>query len=64
LLDNGCFVPDGTVIGEDPVEDAKHYYLTEDGVVVVTRDMLGQEWGYSPAGSVKHTHANDDVADN
>ena len=38
--------------------------MTEGGVVVVTRDMLGQEWEYSPAGSVKHTHANYDVADN
>jgi len=64
LLDNGCFVPDGTVIGEDPVEDAKRYYITEGGVTVVTRDMLGQEWEYSPAGSIKHTRPNNDKADN
>ena len=64
LLDNGCFVPDGTVIGEDPVADAERYYITEGGVTVVTRDMLGQEWEYSPAGSIKHTKANGDIADN
>ena len=60
LLDNGCFVPDGTVIGEDPVKDAERYYVTESGVVVVTRDMLGQEWEYSPEGSISHKHSDDD----
>ncbi len=43
IIDRGCVIPPGTVIGEDPEEDAKHYYRTEKGVVLVTREMLGQE---------------------
>jgi glucose-1-phosphate adenylyltransferase len=31
------------VIGEDAEEDAQHFYRTERGVVLVTREMLGQE---------------------
>lgn len=46
LLDNGCVVPDGTVIGENSAEDVKRYYVTEAGVVVVTREMLGQKRYY------------------
>jgi glucose-1-phosphate adenylyltransferase len=43
VLDRGCVVPPDLVIGEDPVEDAKRYYVTEGGVVLVTPEMLGQE---------------------
>jgi glucose-1-phosphate adenylyltransferase len=43
VLDRGCEVPPGMVIGEDPVEDARRFYVTEGGVVLVTPDMLGQE---------------------
>lgn len=59
LLDNGCIVPDGTVIGEDPEQDAKQYYRTENGVVVVTREMLGQRRRYSPSGSLVHVNYED-----
>jgi len=41
ILDKGCKVPDGTVIGEDPVEDAKRFHVSPEGVVLVTPDMLG-----------------------
>jgi glucose-1-phosphate adenylyltransferase len=43
VLDRGCVVPPDTVIGEDPVEDAKRFYVSEGGVVLVTPEMLGQE---------------------
>ena len=43
ILDKGCVVPDGTVIGENNKEDVKKYYVSENGVVLVTPDMLGQE---------------------
>ncbi|NKI36544.1 glucose-1-phosphate adenylyltransferase [Wenzhouxiangella sp. XN79A] len=46
LLDNGCQVPEGTVIGEDPAADAERFHVTEGGVVVVNRAMLGQDHGY------------------
>jgi len=36
-------IPPGTVIGQHPEEDARRFYRTEKGVVLVTREMLGQE---------------------
>ena len=46
IIDRGCIIPPGTVIGEDAEEDAQHFYRTERGVVLVTREMLGQEAHY------------------
>ncbi|WP_126454525.1 glucose-1-phosphate adenylyltransferase [Sulfuriflexus mobilis] len=43
VIDKGCEIPDGTVIGENEVEDRKKYYVSPKGVVLVTPDMLGQE---------------------
>ena len=43
VIDKGTTIPDNTVIGEDPVEDAKRFHITEKGVVLVTPDMLGQD---------------------
>ncbi len=43
VIDRGCDIPTGTVIGEDPEEDAARFYRTENGVVLVTPEMLGQE---------------------
>ena len=40
IIDEGAVVPDGTVIGVDPVADAKRFYVTERGVVLVTQAML------------------------
>ena len=51
LLDNGCHVPAGTVIGEDAEEDARRFHRTSKGVVVVNRDMLGQAREYLPFGT-------------
>ena len=48
ILDNECKVPDGTVIGEDPALDGQRYAITEGGVVVVNRRLLGQSNGYIP----------------
>ncbi|MDX1796015.1 MAG: glucose-1-phosphate adenylyltransferase [Hydrogenovibrio sp.] len=43
VIDKGCVIPEGTVIGEDPVEDAKRFCIEEpSGIVLVTPDMLGQ----------------------
>jgi glucose-1-phosphate adenylyltransferase len=43
VIDKGCLIPDGTIIGEDPEEDARRFYLTEGGVVLVCPEMLGQD---------------------
>ena len=34
-------IPDGTHIGEDFAADTERFYVTEQGVVLVTPDMLG-----------------------
>ncbi len=43
VIDRGCRIPPNTVIGEDPVEDAKRFHITPGGVILVTPEMLGQE---------------------
>ena len=42
VVDRGCVLPDNLVIGEDPVLDAERFERTENGVVLVTRDMLNR----------------------
>jgi len=48
ILDNGCYVPEGSVIGENPTEDARRFDVTPGGVIVVNREMLGQGVQYQP----------------
>lgn len=43
VIDRGCFIPEGMQIGVDLTEDAKRFYVSEKGVVLVTPDMLGQD---------------------
>ena len=46
IVDRGCTVPEGTVIGYDREADIKKgYRVTEKGVTLVTRAMLGQPVG-------------------
>jgi glucose-1-phosphate adenylyltransferase len=40
ILDENCVIPDGTQIGQDPEADAKRFFVTKRGVVLVTQDML------------------------
>ncbi|MFK5913846.1 MAG: glucose-1-phosphate adenylyltransferase [Woeseiaceae bacterium] len=42
VIDKGCNIPDGMVIGKDNEKDKEHFYISEKGVVLVTPDMLGQ----------------------
>ncbi|MBW9261374.1 MAG: glucose-1-phosphate adenylyltransferase [Candidatus Thiodiazotropha sp. (ex. Lucinisca nassula)] len=42
VIDRGCDIPEGTIIGEDPASDAERFYVSEKGVVLVTPEMLGQ----------------------
>lgn len=42
VVDKGCSIPPQTVIGQDLTEDAKRFYVTEQGIVLVTPEMLGQ----------------------
>ena len=43
VVDKGCIIPDGTIIGEDLNTDARRFHVTDGGVVLVTPEMLGQE---------------------
>ncbi len=40
VLDRGCRIPPGMVIGEDPAEDRERFDVTPEGVVLVTPEML------------------------
>ena len=42
IIDKGCAIPDGTVIGENLEEDAKKFHITPTGIRLVTPAMLGQ----------------------
>lgn len=42
IIDRGCYLPEGTVIGEDHEADAKRFRVTSKGIVLVTADMLKQ----------------------
>ncbi len=43
VIDKGCRIPEGTVIGEDPEEDARRFDVTPSGVTLVTPEMLAQD---------------------
>jgi glucose-1-phosphate adenylyltransferase len=40
VVDRGCQIPDGLVIGADAELDARRFYRSEQGIVLVTRPML------------------------
>ncbi len=42
VVDRGCRIPEGLVVGEDPEDDARRFYRTENGITLVTEDMLAR----------------------
>jgi glucose-1-phosphate adenylyltransferase len=40
IVDQGCTVPPGLVVGEDPAADARRFYRTEKGITLITSTML------------------------
>jgi glucose-1-phosphate adenylyltransferase len=42
VIDHGCSIPEGMVIGEDPLEDARRFERTDGGVTLVTPEMLAR----------------------
>ncbi|QSX32870.1 glucose-1-phosphate adenylyltransferase [Shewanella avicenniae] len=47
IIDRGCIIPEGMEIGYNHDHDrAKGFRVSKDGVVLVTRDMLGLPVGY------------------
>jgi len=46
IIDRGCTIPEGSVIGYDHKEDERRgFRVTANGVTLVTREMLGQTVG-------------------
>lgn len=43
IIDKGCTIPDGTVIGVDKSQDADRFYISPGGVILVVPDMVGQQ---------------------
>ena len=46
VIDRGCQIPEGMVIGVDPKEDAKRFHVTPGGITLVVPEMLGQQLHY------------------
>ncbi|HEY1260878.1 MAG TPA: glucose-1-phosphate adenylyltransferase [Stellaceae bacterium] len=42
VIDRGCRVPEGLVVGEDPVLDAKRFDRSDGGITLVTAEMLAK----------------------
>ena len=42
VIDRACELPEGTVIGENPDDDARRFYRSDEGIVLVTRSMLAK----------------------
>lgn len=40
VVDGGAIIPAGLVVGEDPIDDAKWFRVTERGTTLITQDML------------------------
>jgi glucose-1-phosphate adenylyltransferase len=46
VMDKHCRVPEGMLIGYDRVADRQRFHVTENGVTLVTPEMLGQQAHY------------------
>ncbi|VAW57766.1 Glucose-1-phosphate adenylyltransferase, partial [hydrothermal vent metagenome] len=42
IIDKGCVIPDGMIIGKNIEDDKKRFNVSPNGVVLVTPEMLGQ----------------------
>ncbi len=40
VIDRSVHIPQGLVVGEDPVEDAKFFRVTDNGVSLITQPMV------------------------
>lgn len=40
VIDRGVIIPEGLVVGQDPIEDAKWFRRTDSGIVLITQNML------------------------
>jgi glucose-1-phosphate adenylyltransferase len=45
VIDKDCVIPDDLIVGYDPIEDAKRFHVSANGVTLITPEMLGQDMG-------------------
>ncbi|UJP01505.1 MAG: glucose-1-phosphate adenylyltransferase, partial [Nitrosomonas sp.] len=43
VVEKKCVIPEGLVVGYDPDEDRKRFYVTDRGITLITPEMLGHE---------------------
>jgi len=42
VVDRGCVIPEGMVIGEDAASDAARFHRSDSGITLVTKEMLAK----------------------
>ena len=42
IIDSGVRIPEGLVVGEDPVLDAARFRRSDKGVCLITKDMIAK----------------------
>jgi glucose-1-phosphate adenylyltransferase len=42
VIDRGVIIPEGLVVGQDPEADARRFFRTDNGVTLITQDMLNR----------------------
>lgn len=40
IVNRGCKLPEGLIVGEDRAEDERRFYVSENGVVLITMNMI------------------------
>lgn len=40
VIDRGVHIPEGLVVGEDPIDDAKYFRVTDKGTTLITQPMV------------------------
>lgn len=58
VIDRACEIPEGLVVGEDPVADAQRFERTEGGVVLITRAMLERLASRHAPATIREEHEN------
>ena len=43
VVDKNCVIPEGLIVGVNPEEDKKRFYVTNKGITLITTGMLGQD---------------------
>ena len=43
VVDKNCIIPEGMTVGVNREEDAKRFFVSDNGITLITPDMLGQD---------------------